>query len=343
MRNYIERNKWGWSMKRRWFNRALFVDNLWYGRQAWHWCLVPFSLVYALVAALRRFYLKRWCETRFPVPIVVVGNITVGGVGKTPLVIALAKQCQQRGLRVGIVSRGYGASIGHFPHEVHVEDTAALVGDEPLLLARKTGCPVVIAPKRVDAVRYLLKKYPLQLIISDDGLQHYAMGRAIEMVVMDGTRGLGNGWSLPAGPLREPASRLREVDFVVVNGGDRAGAYRMDMLPGSMTNLRRGDVLSMAEGSFPVAAVAAIGNPSRFFALLQALNVPFNPYPFEDHHPFKAEEFRLKEKIVVMTEKDAVKCESFATDAMYVLSVEATMSDAFWEAFWSHGALRDYS
>lgn len=321
---------------------SITLDKLWYTRHPVRWLLYPFSLVYQAITVLRRCYLRRFQQQAFSVPIIVVGNVTVGGVGKTPLVIALAQQCQARGLRVGIVSRGYGAAVTVFPHDVRVDDSAATVGDEPLLLAKKTGCPVVIAPNRVQAVQYLLDTYQSQIIISDDGLQHYKMGRAIEIAVIDGVRGLGNGLCLPAGPLREQASRLQHVDFVVVNGGARPGGYRMDLQPGQFTQLVNGSSVQAAALPQPVAAVAAIGHPQRFFATLHALGVRFTGYPFADHHSFQRHELQLPEKIVVMTEKDAVKCQPFAHEFMYFLPVNAVVCDEFWDALWSHKQLQGY-
>jgi tetraacyldisaccharide 4'-kinase len=318
----------------------IFVNKCWYSHHPLRWILFPFTLLYQFITTLRRIYLQRFCQQRFSVPVVVVGNLTVGGVGKTPLVIALACEFQARGLRVGIVSRGYGASISHYPHEVSNTDTAQMVGDEPLLLVKKANCPVVIAPKRIEAVQYLLDHHDSQIIISDDGLQHYAMGRAIEIVVIDGLRGLGNGMCLPSGPLREGKRRLKTVDFLVVNGGERPDAYRMDLQPGEITQLITGKILVRNDLKGPVAAVAAIGHPRRFFETLKKMDLEFNAYPFNDHHCFTPDELLLPEKVVVMTEKDAVKCESFATDDMYVLPVDAVVSDKFWDALWSHKQLQ---
>ena len=334
------------------------VDKIWYNQHPLRWMLFPLTLLYNMIVYFRRRFLQQFCQQHFPVPIIVVGNITVGGVGKTPFVIALAKQLQTQGIRVGIVSRGYGAGVSHFPHEVGLLDDAAHVGDEPLLLAKKTGCPVVIAPKRVEAVRYLLDKYQSQVVISDDGLQHYAMGRAVEIVVMDGVRGVGNGLCLPAGPLREGIGRLLEADFIVVNGASSQGGFqsrqlnkilnqsqgstlfRMDLLPGEMMGLVGGKPIKLTELKFPIAAVAAIGHPERFFSLLKSMGLTFNAYPFVDHHQFHPEELDVRERVVVMTEKDAVKCESFATDRMYFLPVEAKVEDKFWDALWLHEHLQ---
>lgn len=327
-------------MKKWLFNRFA-IDKLWYTRHPLRWVLFPLSCVYQTFVGLRRIYLQKFRQQHCSVPVIVVGNITVGGVGKTPLVIAIAQKLHAQGLRVGIVSRGYGATVKHFPHEVMLSDEANHVGDEPLLLAIKTGAPVVIAPNRVSAVRYLLDKYDSQVIISDDGLQHYWMGRAIEIAVIDGGRGLGNGFCLPAGPLREAKSRLQQVNMVVVNGGetmlfsDVQSVYRMDLKPGSLTRLLDGETTTIAQLPDRVAAIAAIGNPSRFFETLNALGVSFTAYPFPDHHSFRPEELQLSEKTVVMTEKDAVKCKAFADGEMYYLPVEAVVGDEFWDVLWS--------
>ena len=316
------------------------INSLWYQRNPVRWILYPFALIYQAVSMLRRGYLQCFRQQRFSVPVIVVGNLTVGGVGKTPFVIALALQLRAKGLRVGIVSRGYGATIPCFPHEIKENDNAAHVGDEPLLLARKTACPVVIAPKRVDAVRYLLDIHQSQIIISDDGLQHYAMGRAIEIVVIDSMRGLGNGLCLPAGPLREGTGRLQQVDFILANGGEWTGAYRMDLVPGPLTKLSNNKQVEVTELKGTIAAVAGIGNPQRFFATLNQLGIVFKPYPFADHHCFQADELNIAADSIVMTEKDAVKCQVFATEKMYFLPVDAQVNSGFWDALWAHKQLQ---
>ncbi|KTC73060.1 tetraacyldisaccharide 4'-kinase [Legionella birminghamensis] len=302
----------------------------------------PFSLPYQFATMLRRFYLQTFQQQHFEVPVIVVGNLSVGGVGKTPLVAALVKEFQSKGLRVAVISRGYGASITSFPHEVSPENSAKEVGDEPVLLARKLSCPVVIAPKRVEAIRYLLKKYQTDIIISDDGLQHYRMGRAIEIVVIDGIRGLGNGFCLPAGPLRERASRLKKADLVVVNGGHWPEAHTMTIQPGSVQNLVSGNMISADLLEMPIAAVAGIGHPARFFTTLKEQGIICRHYPFPDHFQFKAKDLSFSEKVVIMTEKDAVKCRSFAADNWYFLPVEARLAPAFWQALWSNKHLKGY-
>ena len=321
---------------------TITLERFWYGRYPLRWLLYPAALVYQLVAQCRRVYLTAVRQRHFEVPVIVVGNLTVGGVGKTPLVVALTKRFQAKGLRVGVVSRGYGATIRRFPHEISPSDVVEEVGDEPFLLAKKTNVPVVIAPRRVDAVQYLLDHHDSQIIISDDGLQHYAMGRAIEIVVIDGIRGLGNHMRLPAGPLREGPSRLKTVDFVVVNAGSWPGAYRMDLVPGKLTSLVFGSPVPMKGVSTPVAAVAAIGHPQRFFNTLTDLKLAHRPYVFPDHHRFKPDDFQMREPVVVMTEKDAVKCLAFAQESMYFLPVEAVLEDGFWDALWAHQQLKGY-
>lgn len=328
---------------------SLTIDKLWYGNHPLKWTLLPVSWGYRLIVGVRRWYLQNFCQIHCSVPLIVVGNLTVGGVGKTPLVIALAHQMQRKGLKVGIVSRGYGATIKDYPHEVQPNDSADQVGDEPLMIARKANCPVVISPVRTKAVDYLLEKHQVQIIISDDGLQHYRMGRAIEIAVVDGTRGLGNGLCLPAGPLREPERRLKQVDFVIVNEGIadkrssiRPNAYRMNLVPGSITKLSTHETVSSNAIVGSIAAVAAIGNPQRFYSTLGQLGIEFTAYSYPDHYQFKSNDLNYKESSIIMTEKDAVKCFSFSSDKMYYLPVEAQLDDAFWQALWSHQQLKGY-
>ncbi|MDF1645850.1 MAG: tetraacyldisaccharide 4'-kinase [Legionellaceae bacterium] len=310
------------------------LNQLWYEKHALAWVLYPFSWVYRWIVAIRRWFLTRFCQTHFDVPVVIVGNLTVGGVGKTPLVIALAEHFGRRGLRVGIVSRGYGARIQHFPYEVQSNDVASQVGDEPLLIAQKTQVPVVIAPKRVEAVLYLLEKHTIDLVISDDGLQHYAMARTLEIVVIDGIRRFGNGLCLPAGPMREPKKRLKTADFIVVNGeGNWPGAYRMDLIPGNMYPEALPKHVS-------VAAITGIGHPERFFDTLTKLGIIYKPYRFPDHHQFVQKDLDVAEDIVVMTEKDAIKCHSFLNKPIYILPVQAQVMDDFWGQLDAHEGLQ---
>lgn len=321
------------------------LEQLWYQKNRWYWFLAPFSWLYQFICFVRRIILTRFLQQKFVVPVVVVGNITVGGVGKTPLVMALANTLVSRGLHVGIVSRGYGATIRTFPHQVTKDCQAALVGDEPLLIAKRTACPVIIDPKRVRAIHYLLKSHDCDVIISDDGLQHYAMGRAIELVVIDGLRVFGNGWCLPAGPLREPSKRMLHSDFIVINGAENNVAglldgvvkkYVMVLQSGSLVNMVTGTSCPLASIKVPVAAVAGIGNPQQFFASLNRLGLVVHAYPFPDHYCYTPESLHFTEEIVIMTEKDAVKCQQFARANWYYLPVEARLSEEFWQAFYAH-------
>lgn len=321
---------------------SFLIDKVWYGNHPLQWLLLPLSWGYRSISSIRRWYLQQFCQVRCPVPLIVVGNLTVGGVGKTPLVIELVKKIQQKGLRVGIVSRGYGAKIKKYPYEVQLSDSASLVGDEPLMMAQKVKCPVVISPMRSEAVEYLLEKHHVQIIISDDGLQHYRMGRAIEIAVIDGIRGLGNGLCLPAGPLRESDARLKQVDFVIVNDGNWDNAYPMNLIPGKIMKLSTQEELNPDFFIEPIAAVAAIGNPKRFYSTLRQLGIEFTEYSFPDHYQFKSSDLNLKESSIIMTEKDVVKCRSLMSDKLYYLPVEAKLNEAFWNALWSHQQLKGY-
>ena len=323
------------------------LEQIWYKNSPLYWVLVPFSWIYQGIAVLRRAILARFFQQRFAVPVIVVGNITVGGVGKTPLVIELANTLVKRGLQVGVVSRGYGAAVRAFPYPVDKECQAALVGDEPLLIAKRTSCPVIIDPKRVRAIHYLLKQHECDVIISDDGLQHYAMGRAIEIVVIDGQRGFGNGWCLPAGPLRESPKRITQSDFIVINGEESKPKlvaslpkkYAMHLQTGFLINLVTDQPYPIESIHSPVAAVAAIGDPDRFFRRLRALGLVVHEHPFPDHYFFKREDLHFTEEIVLMTEKDAVKCQGFARENWYYLPVEARLPDEFWRSLYAHPQL----
>lgn len=321
--------------------RSFNPDKIWYQQHVISWLLYPFSLLFWIIAKCRTYLLKRFFQTTFNTPIIVVGNITVGGVGKTPLVIELSQQLKKRGLDVGIVSRGYGAKARQFPLEVTGTECAVEVGDEPLLIAQKTRCPVFIAPKRVQAVKALISQYQPDIIISDDGLQHYRLGRSIEIAVIDGKRGLGNGFCLPAGPLREEKARLKTVDYVIVNSGAWPKAYQMNLIPKDIVLLQTNQAIKACDFNGKVAAVAAIGHPKRFFSTLDALGLSYRAYSFPDHYQFKPTDLNFKEKWIVMTEKDAVKCQSFVQDNYCVLPVKAKIEDVFWEDFWAHKVFKD--
>jgi len=299
--------------------------------------LLPVALLFRLVVWMRRL-LHEWGwrrVVRLPVPVVVVGNITVGGTGKTPLVIALASALAARGLRPGIVTRGYGGrarGIG----AVAPDSDPEMVGDEPLLLAYRAGCPVWRGADRVAAATALLAAHPeCDCLISDDGLQHLRLARDFEIAVVDGARGLGNGLPLPAGPLREPPARLRAVDAVVINGTGAAGlplGTPLTLEGSRLVNLARGDTVLPLQAwrGHRVHAVAGIGHPRRFFDQLRAAGLQVVEHPFPDHHPFKAGDLVFDGVLpVVMTEKDAVKCVRFAHENWWCLPVEARLDPAF--------------
>ncbi len=319
------------------------LNQLWYGDSRLKWALYPFSLAYRCVHALRRAYFESFKQKSNKVPVIVVGNLTVGGVGKTPLVIHLAKALTQKGLKVGIISRGYRAKTQDYPCWVDANSNPSLVGDEPKLIATQTQCPVVIDPKRVRGIKYLVEEANVDVIISDDGLQHYKMARDIEIVVKDGQRQFGNGLCLPAGPLREPLSRLRQVDWLIENEGNGSDGYRMRCEPQAMYHLKTGKTISAKALPQPVAAVAGIGNPTRFFKTLEQMGIQYVPYVFADHHTYRENDLAFKQSIVLMTEKDAVKCEGFKHESIYVLPIQASLNESFWSAFWSHPTLKELS
>lgn len=268
--------------------------------------------------------------TVLPAPVIVVGNLTVGGTGKTPLVIWLAEALRQRGFRIGIVSRGYGGRAGTWPQAVHHDSDPAQVGDEPVLLARSTNCPVSVGPDRVEAARTLLARGQADVLLADDGLQHHALGRIMEIVVVDGARGLGNGMCLPAGPLREGRDRLARASAVVINGGDwgrNEGVGDMFRATASACDVRQitGSARKPLESfrGMPVHAVAAIGHPERFFRMLAAAGLQVIPYPLPDHASISAADLRFDDAApVLVTEKDAVKCERIAHDDVWCVPIQ---------------------
>lgn len=308
-----------------------WLARLWYGRSAWRWALWPVSLLFIVVVSLRRRrYLRRGpLDGAARVPVVVVGNISVGGTGKTPLVIWLVEQLRARQVHVGVISRGYGGRKLRQPRLLAGGDSADEVGDEPLLISRRTGVPVVVCVDRSAAVRRLGEE-GVTLAISDDGLQHYAMARAMEIVVVDGERGLGNGLCLPAGPLREPVARLGAVDALVVNGAQReawmpAGSVHMQLVPGDLVSLSGSPSMPLERLRGQVVhAVAGIGNPQRFFATLEQAGVQVLAHPLADHAQLRAADLLFDDDHpVVMTEKDAVKCQAMSLSRHWYLPVQA--------------------
>lgn len=307
------------------------IARIWSGESPLWLLLLPLSWLYGLVSgAIRLCYRlgikKAW---RAPVPVVVVGNLTAGGNGKTPVVIWLVEQLRQRGVRVGVVSRGYGGKADSYPLVLDQQTTTEQAGDEPVLIYQRTGAPVAVSPVRSDAVKALLATHDLQIIVTDDGLQHYRLARDKEIVVIDGVRRFGNGWWLPAGPMRERASRLRSVDAVITNGGEaRADEIPMRLQPGLAVNLKSGERRPVDE--LPaVVAMAGIGHPPRFFQTLADCGVAVeNTVALADHQALSYAQvsgFIQPGQTLVMTEKDAVKCRAFADESWWYLPVDARL------------------
>lgn len=308
------------------------IAKIWSGESPLWLLLLPFSWLYGLVSGIIRLCYqlgikKSW---RAPCPVVVVGNLTAGGNGKTPVVIWLVEQLQRQGIRVGVVSRGYGGKAERYPLLLTTETTTDQAGDEPVLIFQRTGAPVAVSPVRVDAVKALLAAHDLQLIVTDDGLQHYRLARDKEIVVIDGVRRFGNGWWLPAGPMRERASRLDSVDARIVNGGEAlSGEIPMHLRPGDAINLLTGERRPVSTLS-NVVAMAGIGHPPRFFATLNACGVhPVRTVALADHQALVEADvlaFVNPDQTLIMTEKDAVKCRRFAHENWWYLPVDAVLS-----------------
>ncbi|MCX5573264.1 tetraacyldisaccharide 4'-kinase [Enterobacter sp. E-TC7] len=308
------------------------IARIWSGESPLWLLLLPLSWLYGLVSGIIRLFYRLGIKRawRASVPVVVVGNLTAGGNGKTPVVVWLVEQLQKRGIRPGVVSRGYGGKAAHYPLLLTTETTTAEAGDEPVLIFQRTGAPVAVSPVRSDAVQALLAGHAVQIIITDDGLQHYALARDKEIVVIDGVRRFGNGWWLPAGPMRERASRLKSVDAVIVNGGEaKSGEIPMRLLPGMAVNLVTGERRPVAE--LPsLVAMAGIGHPPRFFATLEQCGARLEKrVPLADHQALVAEQVEALTapgQTLIMTEKDAVKCRAFAKDNWWYLPVDAELS-----------------
>jgi len=309
----------------------------WYRITPLHLLLLPVSLLFQLLVAIRRLLFRSGIlsSVKLPLPVIIVGNITVGGTGKTPFTLWLAEQLLADGWHPGIISRGFGGS-GSKPREVQAGSDPASVGDEPVLMAQRLLCPVWVGRERPAAARALLLAHPeCDVIISDDGLQHYRLQRDVEIVVVDGIRRFGNGFLLPAGPLREAPSRLREVDAVVINGGQAAaGEYLMQLEGVHFYNLLNPEITATAadfQGQ-SVHAIAGIGHPERFFGHLNRLGLTVQTHPYPDHHAYCAADLAYSDaNALLMTEKDAVKCIAFADEKCWVLRVDAHIDPALTE------------
>lgn len=319
------------------------LDRYWYSkRPSWLLLLLPLEYFFKLLVKFNKQRLLKQ-QYKTSCPLIVVGNISVGGTGKSPLTIALITLFQEQGYKVGVVSRGYGSKRTDFPYRVKATDCGTEAADEPLMIVQSTAVDLVIDPDRVRACQYLLKHHSCDLIISDDGLQHYKMGRDIEIAVIDGSRGLGNGHCLPVGPLREPQERLEGVDYVVVNTDHHLSnnSYtKMSIEPQGWYRVRDNQYLSLQafaalqtlQGG-KVHAIAGIGNPDRFYKTLASLNVQAYPHNFADHQHYSTADFEFidteRGDMLCMTEKDAVKCKHIAPDNSYYLKVAAKLETQF--------------
>ncbi|MDO8292887.1 MAG: tetraacyldisaccharide 4'-kinase [Gallionella sp.] len=325
------------------------LEHHWYRITPLHLILFPLSLLFRLLVALRRALYRGGILSSYKlaVPVIVVGNISVGGTGKTPLTLALAQQLGDRGWHPLIVSRGYGGGAQQ-PRQVDADSAAQQVGDEPLLMAQRNLCPVWIGKDRAAAAQAALQAHPqCDVVLCDDGLQHYRLQRDAEVAVIDGARGFGNGFMLPAGPLREPVTRLQSVDAVVINGSEtsaadlfKQGAMNLAPTIGQYAMRLSGEIFHnlLDPGKMAAAshfhtlnnhAVAGIGHPPRYFRHLQTLGIAFTPHTFPDHHPYSADDLAFAGcDAILLTEKDAVKCAAFADARYWVLRVDAQLDSA---------------
>jgi tetraacyldisaccharide 4'-kinase len=304
-----------------------WLNRIWYDRASPPWWLLPLSLLYGIASGSRRFLYTQHVRrpSRISCPVIVVGNLSVGGTGKTPLVCWLVAHLIELGYKPGVVTRGYGGSASTV-RRISASDDPNLVGDESVLLARRTGAPVAIGRDRPAAAQ-LLMSCGCNVIVSDDGLQHYALARDCEVVVIDGDRRFGNGWLLPAGPLREPPGRLKTADAIVVNGGRALlnDALSMKLEAKNAVALQGGAVQSLsALAGKSIHAVAGIGNPERFFNMLRSRGIEVGGRPLDDHARLKPMDIEFgDDKLVLMTEKDAVKCAAFAGPQHWYVPVTA--------------------
>jgi tetraacyldisaccharide 4'-kinase len=313
-----------------------WIDNMWYSPSWYHWpviiLLLPLSAVFWVLSGLRRWLFRLQIKPSVSIPalVIVVGNISVGGNGKTPLVVYLANRLRQEGYHPGVLSRGYGGKNALYPLTVDHISKVDWVGDEAILMRQHINCPLVVDPIRPRGAMELVEKHKCDVIICDDGLQHYALNRDVEIVVMDGKRRCGNHLLLPAGPLREASWRLDTADFLVLNGGlVTNGEYLMSLEAGKLINVKYPNKsLSINDLRAPVTALAGIGNPQRFFSLLEKKRVKLkDQISFVDHHAFIKKD--IPSGTVIMTEKDAVKCTQIVHDDCWYLPVSARLTNQF--------------
>ncbi len=313
---------------------AKSLEHCWYNNNILTLILRPLSGLYYAVIAVRclayRIGLRK--RYRLSVPVIVVGNLTVGGTGKTPVVVHIAQLLKRSGYAPGIISRGYGGKARTWPQQVRPDADPVMVGDEAILISRRSGCPMAVGPNRGLTGQLLQKHSGCDIIISDDGLQHYALERDVEIVVIDGMRRFGNGLCLPAGPLREPVTKKEKVDFVITNGSAIGNEYAMRYQGETLVHLNDSEKTCPLDDLVgqSVHVLAGIGNPNRFFEHLRRKGLLVIEHPFSDHYLFSADELLFgDDKPVLMTEKDAVKCQRFAGENMWYLPIAIEMNNDF--------------
>jgi tetraacyldisaccharide 4'-kinase len=319
-------------------NFSLWIQAQWQKRGVYAWLMMPLSLLYCLVMILRReaYGSGLLKAARIAKPVIVVGNLSVGGTGKTPLVIWLANQLARQGIKPAVISRGYGGRAKNFPLLVTAESYAAMTGDEPAMISRSLGCPVVIDPDRVAAANWLVERNLCDVIISDDGLQHLALGRDLEIAVITSDTIAGNGLCLPAGPLRESKSRLKTIDVVVSRQKKSAlTEHSMEILPGECSRLDS-PAMRLPLSAFwksPVHAIAGIGSPEGFFSSLRTAGLEIIPHPFPDHYDYTPADISFADSFpVLMTEKDAIKCREFPTRNHWAVTVSVEVDEGILSA-----------
>ena len=320
-------------MKKFFFLETL-IEKVWYSKNIFSLLLSPLSLIYISIIYLRHtlYQLGLISITKINVPTIVIGNIVAGGTGKTPLVIWLAKYLKNKGFLLGIVSRGYGGTYLSNIELVKPTSNPLLVGDEPVIIARNTNCPVVVAKKRAKGAKKLVEKYNCNIILCDDGMQHYSLARDIEIAVIDGQRRFGNNYCFPAGPLREPKSRIFKADLIVSKYNARTCEYKMDYTYNqlvSLNKLSKAITISDLHG-MTVHAIAGINNPDHFFSYLRSHKLELIIHKFPDHYSYTEDDVKFNDNFsVVMTEKDAVKCLNYSSDKHWYIPISAELSKSF--------------
>ena len=319
---------------RKFFFLENLIEKVWHSKNIFSLLLFPLSLIYISIIYLRRtlYQLGLISITKINVPTIVIGNIVAGGTGKTPLVIWLAKYFKDKGFLPGIVSRGYGGTYLSNIELVKPTSNPLLVGDEPVIIARNTNCPVVVAKKRAKGAKELVEKYNCNIILCDDGMQHYSLARDIEIAVIDGQRRFGNNYCFPAGPLREPKSRIFKADLIVSKYNARTCEHKMDYTYHQLVSLNElsKTIPILDLHGMTVHAIAGINNPDHFFSYLRSHKLELIVHKFPDHYSYTEDDVKFDDNFpVVMTEKDAVKCLNYSSDKHWYIPISAELSKSF--------------